>query len=78
MIMYIAKYVQESSYLEEIYTSFHTTHTLLFWCKCIMVKEGALELQVHSSKCTQAHLSKSRHYNHDKGCWAGCTGKQLP
>jgi len=55
MIRHAVQEVQESSCLAKIYTSFHTTHTLLFWCKCTMVKEGALELQVHSYKFTQAH-----------------------
>jgi len=77
MVIYTVKYVQESSSLEEIDTSFHTTHALLFWCKCTMVKEGDLELQEHSPKCIQAH-SLRFDLNHDQRFWAGCAGKLLP
>jgi len=77
MIRDVVQDVQESSCLEEIYTSFHITHTLLFLCMCSLVKEIALELQVLSFKCIQPQ-SWTLDYNHDQGCWAGCAGKKLP
>jgi len=55
MIRDAVQEVQESSCIEKIDTSFHITHTLLFLCMCSLLKEIALELQVLSSKCIQAH-----------------------